>query len=73
MRGGTFKDYKPYGCYGGLHITLFESWDPKFDDIIKRRQGVQDPETGLQSLHRLDLGRESRRRRHARGQGDGQV
>ena len=27
--------YQPYGCYGGLHITLFESWDPKFDDIIK--------------------------------------
>lgn len=34
----NFKGYKPYGCYGGLHITLFESWDPKFDDIIK---GVQ--------------------------------
>jgi len=31
----NFKGYKPYGCYGGLHITLFESWDPKFDDIIK--------------------------------------
>ncbi len=27
--------YEPYGCYGGLHITLFETWDPKFDDIIK--------------------------------------
>lgn len=24
-----------YGCYGGLHISLFENWDPKFDDIIK--------------------------------------
>ena len=24
-----------YGSYGGLHITLFETWDPKFDDIIK--------------------------------------
>ena len=31
----NFKGYKPYGCYGGLHITLFETWDPKFDDIIK--------------------------------------
>ena len=31
----SFKDYKPYGCYGGLHISLFETWDPKFDDIIK--------------------------------------
>lgn len=24
-----------YGSYGGLHISLFETWDPKFDDIIK--------------------------------------
>jgi 7,8-dihydropterin-6-yl-methyl-4-(beta-D-ribofuranosyl)aminobenzene 5'-phosphate synthase len=31
----NFQGYKPYGCYGGLHITLFETWDPKFDDIIK--------------------------------------
>lgn len=31
----NFKDYQPYGCYGGLHLTLFETWDPKFDDIIR--------------------------------------
>jgi 7,8-dihydropterin-6-yl-methyl-4-(beta-D-ribofuranosyl)aminobenzene 5'-phosphate synthase len=31
----NFQGYKPYGCYGGLHISLFETWDPKFDDIIK--------------------------------------
>jgi 7,8-dihydropterin-6-yl-methyl-4-(beta-D-ribofuranosyl)aminobenzene 5'-phosphate synthase len=31
----NFEGYDPYGCYGGLHITLFESWDPKFDDIIR--------------------------------------
>ena len=31
----NFKGYKPYGCYGGLHISLFETWEPKFDDIIK--------------------------------------
>ncbi len=31
----NFKDYQPYGCYGGLHLTLFESWDPKFDDVIR--------------------------------------
>lgn len=31
----TFKSYQPYGCYGGLHLTLFETWDPKFDDIIR--------------------------------------
>jgi 7,8-dihydropterin-6-yl-methyl-4-(beta-D-ribofuranosyl)aminobenzene 5'-phosphate synthase len=29
---------KNYGCYGGLHIAVFENWDPKFDDII---QGVK--------------------------------
>ena len=23
-----------YGCYGGLHISPFENWDPKLDDII---------------------------------------
>ena len=31
IKGGD----KIYGCYGGLHISLFENWDPKFDDIIK--------------------------------------
>lgn len=30
----SLKDYQPYGAYGGLHISLFETWDPKFDDII---------------------------------------
>lgn len=31
----NFKDGKNnYGCYGGLHISVFENWDPKFDDII---------------------------------------
>jgi len=32
---GNIDGYKSYGCYGGLHISLFENWDPKFDDIIK--------------------------------------
>lgn len=31
----NFAGYRPYGCYGGLHISLFETWEPKFDDIIK--------------------------------------
>jgi len=31
----TFEGFKPYGAYGGMHISLFENWDPKFDDIIK--------------------------------------
>ncbi|MEE4264790.1 MAG: MBL fold metallo-hydrolase [Desulfobacteraceae bacterium] len=31
----NFKDGdKNYGCYGGLHISPFENWDPKMDDII---------------------------------------
>jgi len=31
----NFKDGKQvYGCYGGLHISPFENWDPKMDDII---------------------------------------
>jgi len=34
----NFRDYQPYGCYGGLHLSLFETWDPKFDDVI---QGVK--------------------------------
>lgn len=31
----NIEGYQPYGCYGGLHISLFETWEPKFDDIIK--------------------------------------
>jgi 7,8-dihydropterin-6-yl-methyl-4-(beta-D-ribofuranosyl)aminobenzene 5'-phosphate synthase len=31
----NFEGYDAYGCYGGLHITLFETWEPKFDDIIR--------------------------------------
>ena len=32
----NFKDgNKNYGCYGGLHISPFENWDPKMDDLIK--------------------------------------
>ena len=25
-----------YGCYGGLHLSVFETWKPEFDDIIER-------------------------------------
>jgi len=31
----NFANYRAYGCYGGLHLSLFETWDPKFDDVIK--------------------------------------
>ncbi len=31
----NFKDGdNNYGCYGGLHISPVENWDPKFDDLI---------------------------------------
>ncbi len=30
----NFAGYQPYGAYGGLHLSLFETWDPKFDDVI---------------------------------------
>lgn len=39
----NIEGYKPYACYGGLHIAAFENWDPKFDDIIKgaKKMGLQ--------------------------------
>jgi len=31
----TFKGGdKPYGVYGGLHISPFEDWDPRYDDLV---------------------------------------
>ncbi len=42
----NFKDYQPYGCYGGLHISLFETWEPKFDDIIKGVNAFQIQKLG---------------------------
>ncbi|MCE5283621.1 MAG: twin-arginine translocation signal domain-containing protein [Deltaproteobacteria bacterium] len=41
----NIEGYKPYGCYGGLHIAAFENWDPKFDDIIKGAKKI-----GLQKM-----------------------
>ncbi len=35
-----------YGCYGGLHISLFENWDPKFDDIIKGAKAFNPTKMG---------------------------
>lgn len=39
----NIEGYKPYACYGGLHIAVFENWDPKFEDIIKgaKRMNLQ--------------------------------
>ena len=31
----TFKGGdKPYGVYGGLHISPFNDWDPRYDDLV---------------------------------------
>lgn len=31
----TFKGGdNPYGVYGGLHISPFEDWDPRYDDLV---------------------------------------
>ena len=35
-----------YGCYGGLHISVFENWDPKFDDIIVGVKGFNMKKMG---------------------------
>lgn len=35
----NIDNYKPYGCYGGLHISVFENWEPRFDDLIKGFKG----------------------------------
>ncbi len=30
IKGGD----RPYGVYGGLHISPFEDWDPRYDDLV---------------------------------------
>ena len=30
----TLKFERLYGVYGGLHISPFEDWDPKYDDLV---------------------------------------
>jgi 7,8-dihydropterin-6-yl-methyl-4-(beta-D-ribofuranosyl)aminobenzene 5'-phosphate synthase len=32
-----------YGCYGGLHLSIFDTWKPEFDQIIEdvKRLGMQ--------------------------------
>ncbi len=29
-----YDNDKFYGIYGGLHISPFEDWDPKYDDLV---------------------------------------
>ena len=32
-----------YGCYGGLHLSIFDTWKPEFDTIIDevKRLGME--------------------------------
>ena len=30
-----FKQNRLYGCYGGLHLSIFDVWKPEFDQIIE--------------------------------------
>jgi 7,8-dihydropterin-6-yl-methyl-4-(beta-D-ribofuranosyl)aminobenzene 5'-phosphate synthase len=30
-----FKQNRLYGCYGGLHLSIFDTWKPEFDQIIE--------------------------------------
>ncbi len=30
----NFKVNRLYGCYGGLHLSIIDTWKPEFDDII---------------------------------------
>jgi len=30
----AYENNKLYGLYGGLHISPFEDWDPKYDDLV---------------------------------------
>lgn len=29
-----FPQHRLYGCYGGLHLSIFDQWKPEFDTII---------------------------------------
>jgi 7,8-dihydropterin-6-yl-methyl-4-(beta-D-ribofuranosyl)aminobenzene 5'-phosphate synthase len=58
-----------YGCYGGLHLSIFDTWKPEFEQHHRRRQCARDGEDGVQSLHRLDVGGEGGRSRRADRQG----
>ena len=59
-----------YGIYGGLHISPFEDWDPKYDDLVLSLRQIRVPEDRLQPLHRTPVrqevrgGRLSGRQRH---------
>lgn len=39
----NFRTRNLYGCYGGLHLSVFDTWKPEFDDIIDqvRASGMQ--------------------------------
>jgi hypothetical protein len=43
----TFKANRLYGCYGGLHLSIFDTWKPEFDDIIEDVKALRHGEDGL--------------------------
>ena len=69
----NFAGYQPYGAYGGLHLSLFETWDPEVRRRHRRREGVQAPEGRGEPLHGLALGGEGGRERRPHREGDGHV
>ena len=60
-----------YGIYGGLHISPFEDWDPKYHDLVLSLGKYGFQKIRLQPLYRLALCQEVRRRRLSRDQRDG--
>lgn len=32
----NFSTSRLYGCYGGLHLSVFDTWKPEFDEIIEQ-------------------------------------
>jgi 7,8-dihydropterin-6-yl-methyl-4-(beta-D-ribofuranosyl)aminobenzene 5'-phosphate synthase len=34
MKEIKYEKDQLYGIYGGLHISPFEDWDPKYDDLV---------------------------------------
>ena len=62
-----------YGLYGGLHISPFDDWDPKYDDLVIGLQKVGTAKGGLQPLHGPHHGAEIRGCGLSRGQGHGPI
>jgi len=42
----NFRENRLYGCYGGLHLSVFDTWKPEFDDIIEEVKAAQMRKVG---------------------------